>query len=146
MIVENQVIRIASWTDRFLAGLVDCAILAVGVGVPLHLTMSSYLHVDPHLTIPSLALFAYNVISEYKFGQTIGKKTLGIKTIKFDDTKLSLKDSSVNSFGKVFLLPIDFIGGLVILGRKRQRLFNKLSDTIVIKLDKIKKDASQRLD
>lgn len=44
------------------------------------------------------------------------------------------KSASLESFGKSFLLPIDVILGWLFTNNKRQRIFNKISDTIVIKL------------
>ena len=40
----------------------------------------------------------------------------------------------IGSFGKAFLIPIDVILGLIWANQKRQRIFNKLGDTLVIKI------------
>ena len=58
---------------------------------------------------------------------------LYLKTVKLDGTNPTLIDSIVNSFGKAFLLPIDVVLGLIFTDKKRQRVFNRLSNTIVIK-------------
>ena len=134
MIVEDQAIRVAGWRDRFLAGLIDWTILSAGTALPLHFTISSD---NPLMVCPSLALYGYFVLAEYKYGQTIGKKALDLKTTKIDGTKISLKQSALNSFGKAFLLPIDFVIGALLTKSKRQRLFNKISDTVVIKVEKV---------
>jgi hypothetical protein len=44
------------------------------------------------------------------------------------------KSAALESFGKSFLLPIDVILGWLFTNNKRQRIFNKISNTIVIKL------------
>jgi hypothetical protein len=40
----------------------------------------------------------------------------------------------LESFGKAFLLPIDVILGWIFTNDKRQRIFNRASNTVVIKL------------
>ncbi len=45
-----------------------------------------------------------------------------------------LQTAAIESFGKSFLLPIDVILGWIFSNEKRQRIFNKISNTIVIKL------------
>jgi hypothetical protein len=45
----------------------------------------------------------------------------------------SKRNVAMQSFGKAFLLPIDVFFGWIFTNEKRQRLFNRASDTIVIK-------------
>ena len=45
--------------------------------------------------------------------------------------RIGFKDAAVESFGKAFLLPLDFIIGILADQGKGQRLFNRLSNTIV---------------
>ncbi len=136
--IENQTIQVASWKDRLLAGLIDHVTLTAITAVPLHLT-----NYDPLMVCPSLALYGYFVITEFKYGQTLGKKALNIKTTTYDGTKISLKQSAINSIGKTFLLPIDFVVGILLEKNRKQRLFNKISDTIVIKIEN---KTAQKLD
>ena len=42
----------------------------------------------------------------------------------------------IGSFGKAFLLPLDVLLGWILTNESRQRIFNKLGDTIVIKAQK----------
>ena len=46
----------------------------------------------------------------------------------------NIKSAAIESFGKAFLLPINVLLGWIFTNNKRQRIFNRLSDTIVIKL------------
>lgn len=133
MIPEGQIIQMAGWKDRAVAGIIDCIILSVGTAIPLHLTIND--DANPLLICPSLALFGYFALTEYKYGQTIGKKALDLRTTNIDGTKITLKQSVVNSFGKAFLLPLDFVLGIFLIKNRKQRLFNKISDTVVIKLE-----------
>jgi uncharacterized RDD family membrane protein YckC len=127
---ESQLIKVASWKDRFLAGAIDHIILTASVAVPLHLT-----NYEPLMVCPSLALYGYYVLTEFKYGQTLGKKALHIKTTKLDGAKITLKQSALNSIGKTFLLPLDFVVGILLEKKRKQRLFNRLSETIVIKIE-----------
>lgn len=136
--IENQTIQVASWKDRLLAGLIDHITLAAITAIPLRLT-----NYDPLMVCPGLALYGYFVITEFKYGQTLGKKALNIKTTTYDGTKISLKQSAINSIGKTFLLPIDFVVGILLEKSRKQRLFNKISDTIVIKIEN---KTAQKLD
>ncbi len=45
-----------------------------------------------------------------------------------------MKNAALQRFGKAFLLPIDVILGWLFPNTKRQRIFNNLSKTAVIKL------------
>jgi len=62
---------------------------------------------------------------------------LNIKTTTLDGKSLpNLKQALIESFGKSFLLPVDGILGWLLTHRQRQRIFNRLSYTIVIKVQK----------
>src|SRR5215218_2911890 len=73
---------------------------------------------------------------EFTTGQSIGKKLLNIKTTTLDGKSLpTLKHALIESFGKSFLLPVDLVLGWFLTDKQRKRIFNRLSDTIVIKLN-----------
>ena len=77
---------------------------------------------------------SYWIILEYKTGQTIGKKMFNLKVTNSQGGKPSLIGVVISSFGKSFILPIDMILGLIITNDKRQRIFNRMGNTIVIKI------------
>jgi len=94
--------------------------------------------------IPASLLFlGYWIILEYKIGQSIGKKILHLKVVNIDGKSPSLLGVIISSFGKSFLLPIDVILGLVFTNQKRQRIFNKIGDTIVIKIKDTENDSEK---
>ena len=84
----------------------------------------------------SIIFFSYWIILEYKTGQTIGKKMFNLKITNSQGEKPSLMGVVISSFGKSFILPIDMILGLIITNEKRQRIFNRIGNTIVIKIKK----------
>ena len=77
---------------------------------------------------------SYWIILEYKTGQTIGKKMFNLKVTNNQGEKPSLMGVFISSFGKSFILPVDMILGLIITNDKRQRIFNRMGNTIVIKI------------
>ena len=82
----------------------------------------------------SVMFFSYWIILEYKTGQTVGKKMFNLKITNSQGEKPSLIGIIISSFGKSFILPIDIILGLIITNEKRQRIFNKLGNTLIIKI------------
>ena len=62
---------------------------------------------------------------------------MNLKIINIDGRKPNLKGIMISSFGKAFLLPIDVILGWFLTNEKRQRVFNKLGDTLIIKIKEI---------
>ncbi len=133
---------LAKWTDRFFAWIVDFIIIStVSTAMVFLVFGTTYYESDGGIWaentqyIPASALFlAYWIILEYKTGQSIGKKILNLKVVSLKGGKPSLKGIILSSFGKSFLLPIDVIVGRILTNQKRQRIFNKLGDTIIIKI------------
>jgi len=140
---SSSKIIIAKWTDRFVAWLIDFIIVSVILtsiifayyGTMYYEFEGEGFWVENSQFLPtSIIFFAYWIILEYKTGQTIGKKILNLKIIDVSGNKASLKGIVISSFGKSFLLPLDMILGLILTNEKRQRVFNKLGDTLVVKI------------
>ncbi len=139
---ESNIV-LAKWTDRFLAWLIDFIIISI---ISTAIIFLSFGTIDYEFNddgffgeniqyIPtSILFFAYWTILEYKTGQSIGKKILNLKIKNIDNSNPSLKNILISSFGKSFLLPIDVIIGLILTNEKRQRIFNRLGDTVIIKI------------
>jgi len=136
-------IVLAKWSDRFFAWLIDFIIISI---ISTAIIFASFGSIDYELQgnsflmeniqyIPtSVLFFVYWTISEYKTSQTIGKKIMNLKIINIDGRRPNLKGIMISSFGKAFLLPIDVVLGWFLTNEKRQRIFNKLGDTLVIKI------------
>jgi len=139
-------IIIAKWTDRFFAWLIDFIIVSI---ISTSIIFTSFGTIDYEFEedvfwaestqyIPtSILFFVYWTILEYKTGQTIGKKILNLKVVNIDGKKPDLKGIMISSFGKSFLLPIDVILGWFLTNAKRQRVFNKLGDTLIVKIKEL---------
>jgi uncharacterized RDD family membrane protein YckC len=134
---------IAKWSDRFVAWLIDFIIISsISAIIFTSIFGSLYTQWDENMMISegtsyiptSLLFLGYWIILEYKTGQSIGKKMLHLKITNMDGSHPSLLGVIISSFGKAFLLPIDFILGIIFTNEKRQRIFNKIGDTIVLKI------------
>jgi uncharacterized RDD family membrane protein YckC len=139
-------IVLAKWTDRFFAWLIDFIIIS---SISTAIIFASFGSLDYEFEdnsfwmeniqyIPtSILFFVYWTVLEYKIGQSIGKKIMNLKTINVNGGKPSLKGIVISSFGKAFLLPIDIILGWLLTNEKRQRIFNKLGDTVIVKTKQV---------
>src|SRR5918994_465224 len=147
---EPREIILANWGDRFLAWIVDfilvsiaLAVLFAAIAIPIWffyyddemVAARAYQNVQPlHYIVSSAAFFGYWTYFESTSGQSIGKRLLKIKTVDLSGNRIDIKSAAIESFGKAFLLPIDVILGWIFTNNKRQRVFSRISDTIVIKL------------
>ncbi len=146
-------ILLAKWSDRFIAWLIDFIIIS-SIFAIIFTAILGTVKIDWNENtvisegvgyIPASILFlVYWIVLEYKTGQSIGKKILSLKMVNIDGENPSLIGVIVSSFGKSFLLPIDLILGLIFTNQKRQRIFNKIGDTVVIKI-KDKKYNSEKI-
>jgi uncharacterized RDD family membrane protein YckC len=147
---STEAILLAKWTDRFVAWLIDFVIVFIGlailfvlISIPfwIEFPQSSSIMNMPfrnagpfNYLISSLVFTAYWTYFESTGGQSIGKKLLHLKTTDLEGKNIDAKAAVLESFGKAFLLPIDVILGWIFTNDKRQRIFNRASNTIVIKL------------
>ena len=140
---ENSKIILAKWIDRFLAWLIDFVIISTISTTIIFLSFGTIyyemeedgLWAENTQYIPaSILFFVYWTILEYKTGQTIGKKILNLRVVNLKGENPSLQGILLSSFGKSFLLPLDVIMGWILTNEKRQRVFNKLGDTVIVKI------------
>jgi uncharacterized RDD family membrane protein YckC len=142
--VNNKEITLARWSTRFWAWLVDFIIVAIIIEIIFAiayapLALNQGVQGNPGLgairfAVESLLFFAYWTYFESTSGQSIGKKLLKIKTTDLAGKAPDIRNIAIQSFGKAFLLPIDVLLGWIFTNDKRQRLFNRASDTIVIRV------------
>ena len=142
--VHNKEITLARWSTRFWAWLVDFIIVTVAIEIIFAiayapLAFNQGVQDNPGLgavrfAVQSLLFFAYWIYFESTTGQSIGKKLLKIKTTDLAGNTPDIRNIALQSFGKAFLLPIDVFFGWIFTNDKRQRLLNRASDTIVIRV------------
>ena len=137
---------IARWSDRFYAWIIDNIIVYAGAFGIFFAVMSAsnFEHIiegsfeysrSYEYSWISLVFFLYWLILESRTGQSIGKMALHLKITNLKGEKADIKNIAISSFGKAFLLPIDVIVGRLFTNQNRQRIFNRLGKTIVIKVE-----------
>jgi uncharacterized RDD family membrane protein YckC len=149
-------IVLASWIDRFVAWLIDVVIVSIGLAIIFALISipfwaavlqsfdggSTYVNMVsrnvgppwfPYI-VSSIAFMAYWTYFESTTGQSIGKKVMRLRTTDMTGNTVDVKTAAIESFGKAFLLPLDVLLGWIFTNRNRQRIFNRASNSIVVKL------------
>jgi hypothetical protein len=139
-------IILANWGRRLIAWFVDYVIINVMLAYFRLEDLESQLL--PNVLLPRLPgfnlsvwsplsvliFFLYWTFSEWYFGRSIGQLLLNIRLTDPQGRDPGLKASAIQSIGKSLLLPIDCLIGWTYRPTRelRQRLFNRLSNTIVI--------------
>jgi uncharacterized RDD family membrane protein YckC len=127
---------LAKWETRFWAWLIDIIL----IGLPLW-TLSDRLPpawrfmIDPGLlsfSLSSVVLFLYWTLFEGYRGQSIGKMALKIRVTGRTGEDIRFGAAAIESFGKAFLLIPDCLIGWLAMPGSKQRLFNRISGTVVI--------------
>jgi uncharacterized RDD family membrane protein YckC len=143
--VHNKEITLARWSTRFWAWLIDFIIVAVAIEIISAIAYAPLASFNQgvqdnlglgavRFAVQSLVFFAYWTYFESTTGQSIGKKLLKIRTTDLAGNTPDIRNIAIQSFGKAFLLPIDVFFGWIFTNDKRQRLFNRASDTVVIRV------------
>ena len=141
-------IKLARWTERFIAWLIDFVIVSIGLAVlfaifslPFWMYYAAgdmegqFRGPQPyHYLISSIVFFLYWTYFESTTGQSIGKRVMNIKTTALNGVVAERKWVALAAFGKAFLLPFDVVLGWIFTNDRRQRIFNMASNTIVIKI------------
>lgn len=125
-----ETITLASWRTRFWAWLIDVLLISILWYMVMTLFETSAFSLRG-LGFHAILLFLYWTILEGRRGQSMGKMAMGIAVVGPVGERIGLVDAAVESFGKAFLLPIDCIVGTAAFRGQGQRLFNRLSNTIV---------------
>ncbi len=130
-------LRLANWGSRFVAWLIDIVIVGLIPNVTLGPLRFDF---DPLslFGLGSVIPFIYWTLAEGYSGRSIGKLVMDLKVTRLDGSQIDLAQAALESFGKAFILPIDCIIGWILSSccAKRQRLFNKLSNTRVTRMPK----------
>lgn len=142
-------IRIASWESRFGAWIIDIILIYALVAVIESAipTLTGWspqvfalaLPVIAGLSVPfasnTVLLFLYWTIMEGTTGQSVGKMVLNLRLTDRTGDAAGIPKAALSAFGKAFLLPLDCLIGWFAMEKSGLRLFNRLSDTIVIRCD-----------
>lgn len=128
---EDGSVLLASWTQRFIAFVIDGIIIAITVGL-LGVSGGSSMF-GSWFGLSNILQFLYFMFMDHYYGQSVGKIVMNLRVTKVGGASLSVLDAAIESFGKVFLLPLDILVGFLLYREMNQRLFNYLSDTVVVR-------------
>ncbi len=137
---EASGLKLAFWWERFVAWLIDAVIVGLVVGVLGWIANLSFTWWPgwpdwiPFFNFNGVFLFLYWMFMDGAYGQSFGKMIMRIKVARLDGSEIGMGNAAVESLGKAFLLPLDCLLGWILYPRKRQRIFNYLSGTTVIKI------------
>ncbi len=131
---------LARWSTRFWAWLID--IILVGLlGSVISGQVGSLFRIPLLLPgfdaigLDGLLLFLYWTVLEGYRGQSIGKMVMNIRVTGRTGEDIGYAAAAIESFGKAFLLVIDCLVGWIGMPGSKLRLFNRLSNTIVIETE-----------
>jgi uncharacterized RDD family membrane protein YckC len=137
-------LKLAFWGERFVAWLIDAIIIGLIVGF---LGLFAFLAGGSfswwsgwpnwvpffNFNVGGVIYFLYWFLMDGSYGQSLGKMVMHLRVVRVQGGRINMVQSAIESIGKAFLLPIDIIVGWILYPRSRQRLFNNLSETIVVR-------------
>lgn len=131
-----ETIYLAKWGSRFWAWLID--ILLVEAFSSLIVNSSGFFWDSDFISIAGFGvhgvlMFAYWTLLEGHNGQSVGKMALSLKVTDREGRKIDFGVAALESFGKAFILPLDCLIGWLAMPNSKLRLFNRISNTIVIR-------------
>lgn len=134
-------LKLALWGERFVAWLIDAIIVGVVVAILglfrllAGLALPGWPNWLPffNLNVGGVLYFLYWMVMDGAYGQSFGKMIMRLKITRLDGSQIGMGNAALESVGKAFLLPLDCLLGWIFYPKKKQRIFNYISETIVIK-------------
>lgn len=135
-------LKLAFWGERFVAWLLDAIIIGILVGILGLFSLiagvtwwSGWPGWIPffNFNVGGVIYFLYWMLMDGLYGQSFGKMIMRLKIKRMDGGQINMGAAALESLGKAFLLPLDCLLGWILYPKRRQRIFNYLSETIVVK-------------
>jgi uncharacterized RDD family membrane protein YckC len=141
-------LKLAYWWERFAAWLIDVVMVAIALLIVSLFTALLGQPIDAFTTfdapwwvtiivsfsVDSIVLFVYWTFMDGAYGQSVGKMVMRIKLSRLDGSRVDMGRAAISSVGKAFFLFWDVLLGWFLYPRRRQRVFNYLSETVVMKV------------
>jgi uncharacterized RDD family membrane protein YckC len=83
--------------------------------------------------LSNIVYFLYWTFMEGSYGRSIGKMIMRIKVVRVRGEPMDLMHAALESLGKALVLLLDCILGWILHAPRRQRIFNYVSETVVVK-------------
>ncbi|MDP2796579.1 MAG: RDD family protein [Methanoregula sp.] len=147
--VPERTLHLAKWSARFWAWLVDIIIIIlfwnIVIGIFDHIWKLPLLWEYRYwelsaIGLETLLIFIYWTVMEGFRGQSIGKMVMNLKVVNRDGSKISYRTAAIESLPKAFLnfpfiiiIILDCLIGWLAMPNTKLRVFNRISNTIVIK-------------
>jgi len=128
----DEVIELSSWNDRFWAWLIDVLLMGILWHRVVIVLKVDAISISGVLLLAAILFIYWTALEGYR-GQSLGKMLLNIVVTGPLGESIRFRDAAIEAFGKAFLLPIDCLIGWFAHRKARQRLFNRISDTVVIR-------------
>ena len=142
----ERTLHLGKWSTRFWAWLIDIILVILFLNIVRGIF-------EPFWRLPllwdvahweffaiwfeTIFFFAYWTVMEGFRGQSIGKMVMNLRVVNRDGTKINYTTAAIESSGKAFflILPLDCLIGWFGMPGTKLRVFNRISNTIVIKTD-----------
>ncbi len=135
MTTEPYSARVQVTAERLLAGAIDLAIIAV---LGTLLTIPGYFLYEhtiwPDVTLIAVGVAAYFVLTEWRYGATLGKHLLGLCVVTLDGSAPSFRAVLIrNALRFVDVLPVLYFVGIIAIDRssRGQRIGDRFAGTTV---------------
>jgi len=120
---------------RYIAANVDALFAALFMLLALKANPLDYRVL--HIVVAVVAVLAYYFITESLFARTPGKFLMGLVVRKFDGGKCGWREAAIRTGFRILEVNPLFLGGLpacalILISRNRQRLGDKVADTVVV--------------
>jgi len=137
---------LAKWSARFWAWLIDVILIILFLNIVRGIfqpfwqinLLWDYKHWNLfEIGFQTFFFYLYWTVSEGYQGQSIGKMVMNLRVVNRDGGRLKYPLAALESLGKAFVpvLILDCLIGWLAMPGSKLRLFNRISNTIVIKTD-----------
>lgn len=124
----------ASVTERGIAWAVDLVVVIL-IASAMELIVWPFFHVPPSILVVT-AFIGYHVVSEAKWGRTVGKHLLGLTVVNTSGEPISMSSAVVRNLTKLIGASsvVLILAGVVLIADSEynQRLGDRLGETIVV--------------
>ena len=146
--LPEKTIYLARWSSRLWAWLVDVILVILFLNIVHGVLVNFWIvfpywdvfHLDPFILFIDTCIFFFywTAMEGYQGrGQSIGKMVMNLRVVNRDGTKINYPTAALESLGKSFppILFFDCLIGWLAMPGTKLRVFNRISNTIVIKAD-----------
>lgn len=139
----DRPLHYAPYGRRFMAAMIDFALIALGGIVPLGILVWIFSGGEWPLWTLGLALatiiswvitsMIYFPVAEAVFGQTVGKWLFGLTVVTESGLAIGAKEAVIRRLPYIFQMVVWLDAIFIFVGQKRQRAFDHVAGTVVVR-------------